>query len=52
MEEEMASAEREIQERRMKKTEVHTSTRKKTQIFTPGKVDPATPRQKPKRFGL
>lgn len=52
MEEEMASAEKEMQERKIKKKEILSSTRKKTQIFTPGKVDPATPVRRPQRFGL
>ncbi|GBM31022.1 Pre-mRNA-splicing factor ATP-dependent RNA helicase PRP16 [Araneus ventricosus] len=52
MEEEMLSAERELQERKRNKEEIIASVRKKTVISTPGRTDSKTPRHKPKRFGL
>ncbi|XP_035229076.1 pre-mRNA-splicing factor ATP-dependent RNA helicase PRP16-like [Stegodyphus dumicola] len=52
MEEEMASAEKELQLKKKREEEITSSSRKKLQIFTPGRTDPSTPRRKPDRFGL
>ncbi|GFT90482.1 pre-mRNA-splicing factor ATP-dependent RNA helicase PRP16 [Nephila pilipes] len=51
MEEEMLSAERELQEKKKSEEEILASVRKKTQISTPGRMD-SVPRRKPERFGL
>ncbi|GFR03373.1 pre-mRNA-splicing factor ATP-dependent RNA helicase PRP16 [Trichonephila clavata] len=51
MEEEMLSAERELQEKKKSEKEILASVRKKTQISTPGRID-SVPRRKPERFGL
>ncbi|XP_054725023.1 pre-mRNA-splicing factor ATP-dependent RNA helicase PRP16-like [Uloborus diversus] len=52
MEEEMAIAEKEIQMKKIQDQEISSSSRKKMQIFTPGRSNDSTPRRKPDRFGL
>ncbi|XP_055930995.1 pre-mRNA-splicing factor ATP-dependent RNA helicase PRP16-like [Argiope bruennichi] len=52
MEEEMLSAERELQKKKRCEEEILASVRKRTVITTPGRTDSKTPRHKPKRFGL
>lgn len=52
MEEEMAIAEQQIRSRKQEQERANIQTSKLTQIVTPGRPDPKTPRRTPSHFGL